>query len=69
MIRRLIIEYGVPICGSREVNGGYYIPQNDTERLAGIVSIRNQLTEEEKRVSALISADLNGWKDYLKEGD
>lgn len=65
IIGRLIIEYGVPICASRDISGGYYIPANDTERLEGIKSLRSQLTKEMKRVDALMIADLEAWRDYL----
>lgn len=67
IIRRLIVEYGIPVCASRDTTGGYYIPANDTERLEGIRALKSQLSEEEKRVNALLVADLDGWKDYLKE--
>lgn len=33
-IRQLIVDYGIPVCGGRDnKQGGYYIPQNETERL------------------------------------
>ena len=66
IIRRLIVEYGVPICASRDINGGFFIPANDTERLEGIRALKSQLTEEEKRVSALLEADLTEYKELLR---
>ncbi|HEM5643783.1 TPA: hypothetical protein U1728_002008, partial [Streptococcus suis] len=37
-IRQLIVDYGIPVCGGRDNKlGGYYIPQNETERLAGVL--------------------------------
>ena len=69
IINRLILDYGIPICGNRDQFGGYYIPANDTERLAGISSLRNQQVSEAKRLDALIVANLDAYKQYLEEGD
>lgn len=69
IISRLIIDYGVPICGSRDYQRGYYIPQNDSERLEGIRALTNQQASEERRIDALLNADLNSYKEYLKEGE
>ncbi|AZR98211.1 hypothetical protein [Streptococcus suis] len=63
-IRKLIIDYGIPICSNRDTHGGYYIPQNDTERLAGVLPLQRQQNEEYKRINALLSADLNDWRKY-----
>ncbi|KHD45015.1 DNA-binding protein [Streptococcus hongkongensis] len=69
IIRRLIIDYGICICASRDNNGGYFIPANDTERLEGIRALTSQQQEEEKRITTLLNADLNSYKHYLKVGD
>lgn len=69
IISRLIIDYGCCICGSRDYQRGYYIPQNDSERLEGIRALTNQQASEERRIDALLNADLNSYKEYLKEGE
>lgn len=69
IIRRLIIDYGICICGSRDYNGGYFIPSNDTERLHGIRALSNQQKEEERRITALLNSDLEEYKKYLNGGD
>lgn len=64
-IRQLIVDYGIPVCAIRDnINGGYYIPQNNTERLAGILPLQRQHDEEHKRIHALLNADLNEWRKY-----
>ena len=69
IISRLIIDYGCCICGSRDYQRGYYIPQNDSERLEGIRALTNQQASGERRIDALLNADLNSYKEYLKEGE
>lgn len=69
IISRLIIDYGCCICGSRDYQRGYYIPQNDSERLEGIRALTNQQASEERRIDALLNADLNSYKEYLEEGE
>nr|AGL95810.1 hypothetical protein [Streptococcus anginosus] len=46
--------------------GGYYIPANDSERLAGIRALDRQRQDEQKRISALMYGDLNEQDKYLK---
>ncbi|HEM2906141.1 TPA: hypothetical protein U0677_001978, partial [Streptococcus suis] len=42
-IRQLIVDYGIPVCGGRDNKlGGYYIPQNEVERLAGVLPLQRQ---------------------------
>ncbi|MFM0771886.1 hypothetical protein [Streptococcus suis] len=44
-IRQLIVDYGIPVCGGRDNKlGGYYIPQNETERLAGVYPYSDNMT-------------------------
>lgn len=68
-INRLITRYGVPIVARRGLVSGYYIPENDTERLEGIRELRAQHNSEAKRLDALISASLTDWKEYLKDDE
>ncbi|WP_024387084.1 hypothetical protein [Streptococcus suis] len=50
-IRQLIVDYGIPVCGGRDNKlGGYYIPQNETERLAGVLPLQKQYDQEHKRI-------------------
>ncbi|CYU47709.1 phage protein [Streptococcus suis] len=68
-ILRLIVRHGVPIVAKRGLVSGYYIPANDTERLEGIRELKAQHDTEGKRLDVLISADLESYKDLLKEAD
>lgn len=57
-IRQLIVDYGIPVCGGRDnKQGGYYIPQNETERLAGVLPLQKQYDQEHKRIHALMTAE------------
>ncbi|MCK3912122.1 hypothetical protein HCC03_10965 [Streptococcus suis] len=67
-IRQLIVDYGIPVCGGRDNKlGGYYIPQNETERLAGVLPLQRQYDQEHKRIHALLTADLQDWRKYRDE--
>ncbi len=64
-IRQLIVDYGIPVCGGRDNKlGGYYIPQNEVERLAGVLPLQRQYDQEHKRIHALLTADLTDWRKY-----
>ncbi len=67
-IHRLIVLRGIPIVAKRGLVSGYYIPANDTERLEGIRELKAQYNTEGKRLDVLISADLESYKELLKEG-
>lgn len=66
-IHRLIIRYGIPIVAKRGLVSGYYIPANDSERLEGIRELKAQYDTEGKRLDVLISADLEAYKEFLKD--
>ncbi|HEN0625914.1 DNA-binding protein [Streptococcus agalactiae] len=68
IIRRLIIDYNICICGTRDAQGGYFLPANDTERLEGIKALTRQQQEEEKRITVLMNSSLNEYEQYLKGG-
>ncbi|GAB6737988.1 hypothetical protein BOVMAS36_01320 [Streptococcus uberis] len=68
IIRRLIIDFNICICGNRDYPGGYYIPANDSERLEGIRALTRQQQEEEKRITVLMNSSLDEYKHYLKGG-
>ncbi|MWV51949.1 DNA-binding protein [Streptococcus uberis] len=68
IIRRLIIDYNICICGSRDSQGGCYIPADDTERLEGVRALYSQQQEEEKRITSLMTSNLKEHEQYLKGG-
>ncbi|GAB6697571.1 hypothetical protein BOVMAS02_14730 [Streptococcus uberis] len=68
IIRRLVIDYNICICGSRDSQGGYYIPANDTERLEGVRALYTQQQEEEKRITVIMNSNLKEHEQYLKGG-
>ena len=68
IIRRLIIDYNICICGTRDAQGGYFLPANDSERLEGIRALTRQQQEEEKRITVLMNSSLNEHEHYLKGG-
>lgn len=53
-ISNLIIHYGVPIIGT---HNGYYIAENIEELLEGLVSLKNQVKNEQKRLDVLMSIE------------
>lgn len=68
IISRLITRYGVPIVGVRHgAFRGYFIPANKEEQLDGAKTFYNQIREEEKRLTVLLNADLESYKETLKE--
>lgn len=68
IIRRLIVDYNICICGNRDTQGGYFLPANDTERLEGIRALTRQQQKEEKRITVLMNSSLDEYKHYLKGG-
>lgn len=68
IIRRLIVDYNICICGTRDTQGGYFIPSDDSERLEGIRALTRQQHDEEKRITVLMNSNLNEHERYLKVG-
>lgn len=68
-INRLIVRYGVPIVAKRGLVSGYYIPENDSERLEGIRELRAQHSNEGRRLDTLIGASLTDWREYLNDDE
>lgn len=67
IISRLIARYGVPIIDVRHgFNRGYFIPADKAELLDGAKTFYNQVQEEQKRLSVLLNADLDSYKELLK---
>lgn len=57
-ISNLIIRYGVPIIGARVgIRNGYYIAETREELLEGLVSLKNQVKNEQKRLDVLMSIE------------
>ena len=70
IISRLITRYGVPIVGVRHgAFRGYFIPANKGELLDGAKAFYNQIQEEQKRLTVLLNADLESYKQLLKGAD
>lgn len=70
IISRLITRYGVPIIGVRHGTfRRYFIPANKEELLDGAKTFYNQIREEEKRLTVLLNADLESYKQLLKGAD
>ncbi|MCE2205072.1 hypothetical protein GPU52_01510 [Streptococcus thermophilus] len=58
LIIHLIIHYGVPIIGTRVgTHNGYYIAETKEELLEGLVSLKNQVKNEQKRLDVLMSIE------------
>ena len=57
-ISNLVIRYGVPIIGARVgIRNGYYIAETREELLEGLVSLKNQVKNEQKRLDVLMSIE------------
>ena len=70
IVSRLITRYGVPIVGVRHgAFRGYFIPANKEELLDGAKAFYNQVQEEQKRLTILLNADLESYKQLLKGAD
>lgn len=67
IVSRLVTRYGVPIVGVRHgAFRGYFIPANKEELLDGAKAFYNQVQEEQKRLTVLLNADLESYKQLLK---
>ena len=67
LIRSLRINHKVPILSMREHKAnGYFIAENTGEIFEFTTSIKSQLEEGNRMLSAVITNDLEGWKKLLK---
>ncbi len=67
LIRSLRVNHKVPILSMREHRtNGYFIAESTDEILNFTTSIKSQLEEGNRMLSALITNDLEKWKDLLK---
>ena len=70
-ISNLVIRYGVPIIGARVgTRNGYYIAETKEELLEGLVSLKNQVKNEQKRLDVLMSIeDVTEYERSLERSD
>lgn len=68
LIRSLVERYKVPVIGVRMgERRGYFIAGTIEELIDGARTFYSQIRQEQKRLDALMSSDLNSWK-QLREG-
>ncbi|WP_277279894.1 HTH domain-containing protein [Streptococcus hyointestinalis] len=67
VVERLVNKWGIVIVGARQGKQGYYIPRNEEERQQGILPFASQTKKQLQRLEVLETADLDGYKQYLKE--
>lgn len=69
-ISNLVVRYGVPIIGARVGSrNGYYIAETREELLDGLVSLTNQVKNEQKRLDVLMSIeDVTNYEKILERG-
>ncbi|MEB3642976.1 hypothetical protein [Streptococcus salivarius] len=70
-ISNLVIRYGVPIVGARVgIRNGYYIAETREELLEGLISLKNQVKNEQKRLDVLMSIeDVTEYERSLERSD
>jgi len=70
-ISNLVIRYGVPIVGARVGSrNGYYIAETREELLEGLISLKNQVKNEQKRLDVLMSIeDVTEYERSLERSD
>lgn len=70
-ISDLVIRYGVPIIGVRVgIRSGYYIAESREELLEGLISLKNQVKNEQKRLNVLMSIeDVTAYEKTLERSD
>jgi hypothetical protein len=67
LIRTLRIKHKVPILSMRNSNAkGYFIAETANEILEFIAPISSQIKEEKRMLRALVTNDLEEWKELLK---
>ena len=69
-ISNLVSRYGVPIIGARVgIRNGYYIAETREELLEGLISLKNQVKNEQKRLDVLMSIeDVTAYEKTLERG-
>ncbi|GAB9260541.1 hypothetical protein CANFE03_02010 [Ligilactobacillus animalis] len=71
IIRRLVIDHGVPIVGERTGSyRGYYIATDQDELARASGPLKNEIKQLARRNRALIFAQIRtDWLEYLSKGD
>lgn len=71
IIRRLVIDHGVPVVGERTGSKrGYYIATNSEERTRAIAPLKAEIKRLAHRQVALEFAEIRtDWLEYLTKGD
>lgn len=67
IVRQLVMKYNIPIIGTRNGKGGYYIPESIKEQQDGVKPLLEQALKEMERVSMLEKSDIHEYKKYLGE--
>lgn len=67
IVRHLVMKYNIPIIGTRNGKGGYYIPESIKEQQDGVKPLLEQALKEMERVSMLEKSDIHEYKKYLGE--
>ena len=67
LIRTLRLKHKVPILSMRNSNvNGYFIAETENEIMEFIAPISSQIKEEKRMLRALVTNDLEKWKDLLR---
>lgn len=67
MIRTLRLKHKVPILSMRTSNeNGYFIAETENEVMEFTAPISSQIKEEKRMLRALVTNDLEKWKELLK---
>ena len=71
IIRRLVIDHGVPVVGERTGSyRGYYIATDQDELARASGPLKNEIKQLARRNRALIFAQIRtDWLEYLSKGD
>lgn len=65
MIYNLVVKFGIPVCSYRgEYQSGVFIPVNESQRIDGLVTIKEQVRSTSVRISAVEEANLDTVREY-----
>ncbi|MGY3766797.1 hypothetical protein ACWOAH_09760 [Vagococcus vulneris] len=66
VINSLIFRHHIPVVAIRK--GGIYIPLSESERLEGLQGLKNQTSDQLKRIAIVESVDLDTWRNKVLGG-
>ncbi|MCO7150477.1 hypothetical protein P7H42_03720 [Vagococcus lutrae] len=66
VINTLITNHHIPIVAIRK--GGVYIPLSEDERVDGLQGLKNQTSDQLKRIAIVESIDLDSWPSRVYGG-